>query len=69
MTEQSKSSRENKQSTRVVSWSNPSQNLWDKQHQQASLENVVYVVHKMDVLTKLPGMVLKNRSSLIYKNA
>ena len=58
MTEQSKSSRENKQSTSSVVVVESFQNFLDKQQQQASRANMM---HNMDVLIKLPGIVSGNR--------
>ena len=68
MTEQSNSSRENKQSTRVVlSWSSPFK-IFEiyKQQQQASRANMM---HNMDVLIKLSCIISENRISIIYKIA
>ena len=68
MPEQSNSSRENKQSTRVVlSWSSPFK-IFEiyKQQQQASRANMM---HNMDVVIKLSGIVSENRISIIYKIA
>ena len=42
------------------------QNFWDKQQQQASRANMM---HNMDMLIKLPGIVSGNRLSIIYKIA